>query len=256
MTGAHSLQNRKTDLPAFEPHCASNWRRNVRPRSYAQRVVIAKRSRGSLGSNQSLPCPTADVGANLLSLGEVSMTVLSKITDGSRLAAAVAAIVATLACPAVATDDAPPCSTPADCTLAGAEVDDEATIKLRAKTGSGPQSGLISDRRMKQDLQPVGVLANGLQVYAFQFAWETKVRVGLIAQELADRPDAKAAVLTLSNGLLGIDYASLGLRMATEREWIADGPASLIASYRPKTAMEPEEQPIVLYNRTPLPTNP
>ena len=148
-----------------------------------------------------------------------------------------------------ANEEPPPCATPTECTIAGAEIDDEATIKLRAKPGIGPKSGIISDRRMKQDLQPVGKLANGLQVYAFQFAWETKVRVGLIAQELSDRPDMKASVLTLSNGLLGIDYASLGMRMATEREWIADGPASLVAGYKPKVPLELEEQPVVLYNR-------
>ncbi len=140
--------------------------------------------------------------------------------------------------------------------MVGAEIDDEATIKLRAKTGTGPKSGIISDRRMKQDLQPVGNLANGLPIYAFQFAWETKVRVGLIAQDVAERPDTQAAVLTLSNGLLGVDYASLGLRMATEREWIADGQAALVAGYKPKVLLEPEEQPIVLYNRAVGPLSP
>ncbi len=177
-----------------------------------------------------------------------------RFAAGHLLAFSIAAVIVAAAEVAVATfaiaNEEAPCANPATCTIPGAEIDDEATIKLRAKTGTGPKTGIISDRRMKHDLQPVGVLPDGLPVYAFQFAWETKVRVGLVAQDLAGRAETKAAVLTLPNGLLGIDYAMLGLRMATEREWIADGPAALVATYKPRPGLEPEEQPFVLYNKT------
>jgi hypothetical protein len=42
------------------------------------------------------------------------------------------------------------------CTVAGAEVEDAATVLARAKIGTGPDVGLASDRRMKSDIKEVG----------------------------------------------------------------------------------------------------
>lgn len=142
--------------------------------------------------------------------------------------AAVVPTLATLHAPAHAADDL--CTGQA-CVVAGAETDDAATIGARSKAGSGPANGIASDRRLKQDVKPIGALPNGVPVYSFRFEWEDRVRVGLVAQDLLERPDQRQAVLTMSNGLLGIDYASLGLRMATETEWMAHGYDALKADY-------------------------
>ena len=139
-----------------------------------------------------------------------------------------------------------------DCTVAGAEVDDAATISARAKIGTGPAAGLASDRRVISDVAEVGRLDNGIKVYSFKYLWEDKVRVGVIAQDLAERPDTKAAVLTLANGLLGVDYEALGLRMASEAQWKQAGIASLKADFKPVATRSAKlDEPVRLFNKRP-----
>lgn len=139
-----------------------------------------------------------------------------------------------------------------DCIVAGAEVDDAATIAARQKTGSGPAAGLASDRRVISDVIEVGQLDNGIKIYSFKYLWEDKVRVGVIAQDLVDRPDTKAAVLTLANGLLGVDYEALGLRMATEAQWKAAGVAALSADFKAAASRTAKaDEPVRLFNKRP-----
>jgi len=138
------------------------------------------------------------------------------------------------------------------CTVAGAEVDDAATIAARAKIGTGPAAGLASDRRVTSDATQVGTLENGIKVYAFKYLWEDNVRVGVLAQDLLERPDSKAAVLTLANGLLGVDYESLGLRMATEAQFKQSGLAALKADYKPPVTRSAKlDEPVRLFHKRP-----
>jgi hypothetical protein len=137
-----------------------------------------------------------------------------------------------------------------NCTIAGAEVDDEATIAARAKTGTGPAAGLASDRRVISDATMVGTLENGIKIYSFKYLWEDKVRIGVIAQDLLERPDTKAAVLTLSNGLLGVDYDSLGLRMASEAQFKQAGLAAVKSDYKPAVTRSAKlDEPVLLFNK-------
>ena len=128
----------------------------------------------------------------------------------------------------------PNCEQAQSCIVAGAEVDDEATIKARRLTGTGPASGILADKRMASDVVVVGQLENGFKVYSFTFLFEDKVRIGVLAQDLTDRPDTRGAVLAMANGLLGVDYNALGLRMATEAQWKQSGLAALKADYKPQ----------------------
>jgi Chaperone of endosialidase len=138
------------------------------------------------------------------------------------------------------------------CIVPGAEVDDDATIKARAKTGTGPAVGFASDRRIKSDIKEIGTLPNGLKIFSFTFLWDDKVRVGVIAQDLLDRSDTKKAVLTLSNGLLGVDYGAIGLRMATEKQWLEHGASALKSDYKPAPVRSAKlDEPIKLYNKRP-----
>ena len=138
------------------------------------------------------------------------------------------------------------------CVVAGAEVDDAATISARAKVGTGPAAGLASDRRVISDIEQVGTLDNGIKIYSFKYLWEDKVRVGVIAQDLVERPDTRAAVLTLANGLLGVDYEALGLRMASEAQFKQAGVAALKADYKPVVTRSTKlDEPVRLYNKRP-----
>lgn len=55
---------------------------------------------------------------------------------------------------------------------------------------SGTQMGagvqLLSDERMKEDLQQIGTLADGTPIYRFKYKGEDTVRIGMSAQELED----------------------------------------------------------------------
>ena len=151
----------------------------------------------------------------------------------------------------VATSDATTetCGPNHPCIVKGAEVDDEATVKARLVKGTGPKAGLLADSRLETEASVIGQLPNGVSVYAFKFIFDDKIRVGVVAQELLVRNDTKGAVLTLSNGLLGVDYAALGLREATLAQWQKSGIAALQAGYKPQaTRSAKNDGPIKLRN--------
>jgi hypothetical protein len=136
------------------------------------------------------------------------------------------------------------------CTVPFAEVDDAATVAARAKAGTGPPSGFVADRQLQSDLAVIGKLENGLNIYSFRYLWDDTVWVGLVADDLLARDDTKSAVLTLSNGIRGIDYGALGLRIATLTEWQRSGHSALRSDY---TVSPNKKRPTLvrLHNRYP-----
>jgi Chaperone of endosialidase len=166
-------------------------------------------------------------------------------------ALALAALFGLSTAPAKATDlvkDLPSCARPSDCIVSGAEVDDAALVAARARKGTGPAVGYASDRRLKTELTALGDLPNGLKVYSFKYMWEDRVRVGVVAQDLQDRADTRHAVVALANGLLGVDYAALGLRLATIEQWQKHGMASVKSDYKPERVARRDE-PVRLFNQ-------
>jgi hypothetical protein len=78
---------------------------------------------------------------------------------------------------------------------------------------------VVSDARLKRDIAVVGRLDNGIGLYRFRYLWSDAEYVGVLAQEVAKvRPDA---LLRGTDGYLRVDYARLGTRMMTWREWTA-----------------------------------
>jgi hypothetical protein len=69
----------------------------------------------------------------------------------------------------------------------------------------------FSDARVKENIEPVGVLPTGDRLYAFNYVWEypAQRRVGVMAQEVRER--VPAAVSLGDDGILMVDYAKLGL---------------------------------------------
>lgn len=144
------------------------------------------------------------------------------------------------------------CEKPLSCIVIGAEVDDAATIQARKVTGTGPAAGLAADQRMAADVRSIGKLENGLTVYSFRYLWEDQIRVGVLAQDVLGRDELKQHVITLANGLLGVDYAALGLRLATWQQWQEAGVGALKADYvvkKSRTASVAE--PVLLFNQRP-----
>lgn len=67
-----------------------------------------------------------------------------------------------------------------------------------------PSMFALSDARYKTDIVPMGTRINGIPVYSFRFPWETRRRLGMLAQEVEKvMPDAVAVV----DDVKFVDYA-------------------------------------------------
>jgi len=66
-----------------------------------------------------------------------------------------------------------------------------------------------SDVRLKEDITPVGVTADGMPLYTFRYRGQQGLYQGVIAQDvLKARPDA---VVVGADGFYLVDYAKLGI---------------------------------------------
>lgn len=82
---------------------------------------------------------------------------------------------------------------------------------------------LISDSRLKRDIQLVDVLDNGMKIYAFKYNWSDKQYVGVMAQDLLNDPRWADAVIMRDDGYYAVDYERLNLRMTTLEDWNQNG---------------------------------
>ncbi|HEX2449400.1 MAG TPA: hypothetical protein VHK26_14680 [Methyloceanibacter sp.] len=80
---------------------------------------------------------------------------------------------------------------------------------------------------MKRDIDHVATRADGLAIYSFRYLWDEEVYVGVMAQDLLRNEAWAPAVVTRESGTLAVDYAKIGLRMATLEEWQANGMRAL-----------------------------
>ena len=78
----------------------------------------------------------------------------------------------------------------------------------------GASQGWFSDENMKENIEEIGALHNGLKIYAFEYKPEYKDiaghgrLVGVMAQEVEKvQPEA---VITMPNGMRGVNYSLLG----------------------------------------------
>jgi hypothetical protein len=76
-----------------------------------------------------------------------------------------------------------------------------------------------SDRELKRDLTLLALLDSGIALYRYRYLWSDVFYVGVIAQEVAEI--CPEAVTRTAAGHLRVNYALLGLRMTTWREWKA-----------------------------------
>jgi hypothetical protein len=92
-------------------------------------------------------------------------------------------------------------------------------------SGPCPQCGqpplLVSDARLKRDVQQVAIFQDGLKLYSFKYYDGDTTYVGLMAQDLLNSGNEKFqhAVSRAPNGYLAVNYAELGFRMMTLDEW-------------------------------------
>lgn len=75
---------------------------------------------------------------------------------------------------------------------------------------AGGLLGFVSDIKVKEDIAPVGTLADGQTIYRYRYAGDPRHQIGLLAQEVEG--STPEAVFDAAPDLKGVDY-----RRATER---------------------------------------
>jgi len=99
---------------------------------------------------------------------------------------------------------------------------------------------VVSDVRLKRDIELLGRLPNGIGLYRYRYVWSDQVYVGVMAQDVAvTRPDA---VMKGSDGFLRVDYARLGIRLQTWDEWLAKSRRQ--AAWTGASGVSPRSSPI------------
>ena len=93
--------------------------------------------------------------------------------------------------------------------------------------GSLTASCLISDRRLKTNIEFLSTTGKGLDLYTFQYRDDVQQEtyVGVMAQDVMQRrPDA---VNLNDSGYYSVRYDLLGLKMVTQEQWEKEGPGSV-----------------------------
>lgn len=77
---------------------------------------------------------------------------------------------------------------------------------------------MVSDIRLKTDIELVDRLPNGLGLYSYRYLWSDTLYVGVMAQEVQQMiPDA---VMIGADGYFRVNYSRLGTRLKTYDEWV------------------------------------
>jgi predicted small secreted protein len=83
----------------------------------------------------------------------------------------------------------------------------------RTKTSAPPPPIVVSDRRLKEDIRPIGGLANGIRLYAFRYRGDDRYFVSPMAQDLLKDARFRDAVSIDSHGFYQVDMSALGLEV-------------------------------------------
>ena len=108
---------------------------------------------------------------------------------------------------------------------AGVDLKDD-TLRREARC-KGRRRRIPSDARLKRDIDQVATRNDGLQIYSFRYLWDDEFYVGVMAQDLLGNAAWRQAVVTRDDGKLAVNYAKIGLRMATLEEWHSKGMEAL-----------------------------
>lgn len=73
---------------------------------------------------------------------------------------------------------------------------------------------VVSDERLKTDVQYVETLPNGVKIYAYRYKGDERVFYGAMAQELRKDKRFAHAVTRGKDGYYRVNYAKLGIKVA------------------------------------------
>jgi hypothetical protein len=107
-------------------------------------------------------------------------------------------------------------------------------ISLMGSFGGKP--ALVSDIRLKTDIEPAGTLANGLRLHRWRYIGGDRRFTGVMAQELLADSRFADAVRIDADGLMRVDYDALGYAPEDMPAMRAEGEAA-VARFRCAPAM-------------------
>lgn len=87
-------------------------------------------------------------------------------------------------------------------------------IELLAGTGVVYHHVLLSDERLKTDVQYYRTLDNGLKVYGYRYKGDDRVFLGVMAKDLLKDRKFAHAVSKGKDGYYRVDYSKLGVKIA------------------------------------------
>lgn len=103
--------------------------------------------------------------------------------------------------------------------------------KETALIGSFGATQAASDRRLKEEIQRLGELANGLKLYSWRYIGGSRRFTGVMAQDLAPDDRFANAIVIDAKGLMWVDYGRLGFIPDDFAAMRSEGEAA-IAEYR------------------------
>ena len=111
------------------------------------------------------------------------------------------------------------------CVIAGVVIAGGVVGVIAAADRTNTSPPAVSDRRLKEDIRPVGRLANGIRLYAFRYRGDDRYFVSAMAQDLLKDARFRDAVSIDSHGFYQVDMGALGLE-------VVDGAAMRAAGIR------------------------
>jgi len=85
-----------------------------------------------------------------------------------------------------------------------------------------------SDIRLKDHIEQVATLSNGLKIYSFKYKSREGNFVGVMAQDLLANAKWSKAVIKRQDGFYIVNYSMLGIRMTTLENWHKNGNSSIL----------------------------
>jgi len=120
---------------------------------------------------------------------------------------------------------------PAVCAVIGAAAVGGA-IAIGAVARNGVSLPIPSDVRLKRNVRYVETLENGLRLYAFRYDGDSRVFVGVLAQDLLADPRFSGAAHQDPSGYWIVDFNALGLELVAADQMQAAAAGALARAPR------------------------
>jgi len=103
-------------------------------------------------------------------------------------------------------------------------------FELNGEYNGQPTCGPIgeSDIRLKDHIEQVATLSNGLKIYSFKYKSREGSFVGVMAQDLLANAKWSKAVIKRQDGFYMVNYSMLGIKMTTLENWHKNGNRSIL----------------------------